>query len=177
MLGVTIWFLGLAKKTLHALLSRELEVYLLCPGLELLRLRRVLHCGELVLRRLGRSLLLNIFLIGFLVFMGFHDCIFGKLIEHSCHLVSDRVCNRIIYLGELARLDCVVGLHEHHLLELAALDLLLVRVTDALVDLLKLCLLLTGDLLLLLLAYLPLHRLLALLLQILGDDLVDTGGI
>ena len=109
--------------------------------------------------------------------MGFHDSVFWELVEHSCHLVSDRVCNRIIHLRELAWLGRIVGLHEHHLLELTALHLLLVCVANALIHLLQLGLLLAGHLFLLLLAYLALHCFLALLLQIFSDDLVDTGGI
>lgn len=89
--------------------------------------------------------------------MGFHDSVFWEFVEHSCHLVSDRVRNRIIHLRKLAWLGRIVGLHEHHLLKLAALHLLLVCVANALINLLQLGLLLTGHLLLLLLSYLALH--------------------
>ena len=119
----------------------------------------------------------DVLLVSLLVLLRLDDCVLRKLVEHPSHLVSDRVSNRVIDLGLLPWLGRIVRLHEDHLLQLAPLYLLLVLVTHPLVHLLQFGLLHAVHLLLLLLAYLPLHRFLALLLEILSDDLVDTRGI
>ena len=112
--------------------------------------------------------------------VGLHDGVLGKLVKHAGHLVPDPVISALLtVIDDVSRsntrhLVCVVGLHQDHLLHFAPLDLLLVGIANPLVDHLELRLLLPRHLLLLFLAYLSLHSLLALLLQVLLDDLIYT---
>ena len=104
------------------------------------------------------------------------DGVLRQLIKHPSHLIPNLVRRRIIH-ATFSCLGRVIGLHEKHLLQFAPLNLLLVCVAHALIDQLKLGLFLARDLLFSLLAQPLLQSLLALLLQVFLDNLVDAGRV